>query len=90
LVKAIAKVRINDVEVGGVWTAPYKIDITAALKPGKNTIAIKVVNTWVNRLIHDSELPANKRITWTIHNPYNNKSGLQSSGLLGPVKLEIK
>jgi hypothetical protein len=90
MVQAIAKIRINDIEVGGVWTAPYRIDITAALKPGENTIAIKVVNTWVNRLIGDSELPPLKRSTWTIHNPYNNKSSLQSSGLLGPVKLEIK
>jgi hypothetical protein len=88
MINIIAKVKINGVELGGAWTAPYKIDVTSTLKKGKNVIEIKVVNTWVNRLIGDSGLPMAERKTWTIQNPYNRKSELKASGLLGPVSLE--
>jgi len=86
---AIAKVKINGMGIGGLWTAPYKIDITKALKTGKNELEIKVVNNWINRLIGDHQLPEHKRLTWTYYNWYNPDVRLQPSGLKGPVRLEI-
>ncbi|SEN76568.1 alpha-L-rhamnosidase [bacterium A37T11] len=85
---AVAKVTVNGTYVGGVWTPPYKLNISKAVKPGENTLDIQVVNTWINRLIGDQQLPEAERNTWTLVNPYKANSPLQSAGLLGPVKLE--
>ena len=49
-VKDIAHVWVNGKDCGIVWMAPYEVDITGALRKGKNTIEIEVVNTWNNAL----------------------------------------
>jgi beta-galactosidase/beta-glucuronidase len=85
-VQHTAEVAVNGKPLGILWHAPYRVDVTSALKSGTNQIAVKVTNTWVNRLIGDQQPNATK-ITFTTSNPYKAKSKLIPSGLLGPVKL---
>jgi len=80
--KAIAA--LNGKELGEPWHAPYRVEVTSALKPGANEITIKVVNAWVNRLIGD-EQPGATKITFADVKPYKAESPLLPSGLLGPV-----
>jgi beta-galactosidase/beta-glucuronidase len=83
-VKNLAVVSVNGKEVGETWHAPYRVDVTSALKRGANEITIKVVNAWVNRLIGD-EQPGAKKLTFADVKPYKADSPLVPSGLLGPV-----
>jgi len=87
-VHEIARVRLNGKDLGVVWCAPWRIDISTALKAGKNDLEIKVANLWPNRLIGDASKLQEKRVTRTTANPYNAGSALLPSGLLGPVTVQ--
>jgi hypothetical protein len=86
-VKNLAEVTVNGKSLGTVWHTPYRVDATAALKPGKNELSIQVTNAWVNRLIGDQQPDASRQYTFTTVKPYHADSPLLSSGLLGPVRL---
>ena len=83
-VMVVGKVKVNGQYAGGVWTAPYKLDITDFVKEGENTLEIDVTNNWINRLIGDYRLPESERGTWTYRNP-GKDAELQQSGIVGPV-----
>jgi hypothetical protein len=82
----LAEVTVNGKEVGEVWHAPYRVDVTQAVKPGANEVVVKVQNAWVNRLIGD-EQPGATRYTMADVKPYKATSPLLPSGLIGPVRL---
>lgn len=86
----LAAVYVNDKYCGVVWTAPYRVDITGALHPGKNQLRIEVTNTWANRLTGDASLPEKERITWTTATLSMKDKPLLKAGLLGPVTLNVQ
>ena len=86
-VKNLAEVSVNGKSLGIVWKTPYRVDITGALKAGKNTIEIKVTNAWVNRIIGDRQPNVAKTYTFTSPKFYKAESKLVASGLLGPVRV---
>jgi hypothetical protein len=87
----MARVILNGKDLGVVWCAPWQIEISEALKAGKNKLEIEVVNLWPNRLIGDAVLPHDKRLAWTIEDhPYKADSQLVPSGLMRPVTILIE
>ncbi|HTY61826.1 MAG TPA: glycosyl hydrolase [Acidobacteriota bacterium] len=86
-VKNLAEVMVNGKSLGIVWKAPFRIDVTDALKPGTNALEIRVTNLWVNRLIGDAQPHVAKKYTYTTQQFYRANSPLAPSGLLGPVRI---
>ena len=82
----VADVFINGARVGVAWKAPYRVDVTGLLRPGHNTVAIRVANVWANRLIGDAQ-PNGNKVAFVTGPTYAAGAQLRPSGLLGPVKL---
>ena len=87
-VRNLARVHLNGSDMGIVWTAPWRVDVTSAMRSERNVLEVDVVNLWVNRLIGDASLPREKRLTTTnAQGLFNSAMPLLPSGLLGPVRL---
>jgi len=86
-VRQIAEVRLSGTNLGTLWKKPFALDITPAVKPGKNRLEIRVTNLWSNRLIGDQQLPPEKRLTRTNIRKFTKDSPLMPSGLPGPVEI---
>ena len=92
----IAEVKINGKDKGVLWTKPFRVEISNALQKGNNKLEIKVVNSWFNRVAGDEMFPNKKKYTNTNAVLINDFRGrprkeipLESSGLLGPVIIEL-
>lgn len=85
----VAEVRVNGQLVGTLWKAPYTLDISAAAKPGKNMVEVKIANLWVNRMIGDKQ-PGATPITYYTGPGYTKNAPLRPAGLIGPVTLSVQ
>jgi hypothetical protein len=87
-VRDLADVTVNGKALGTVWKAPWRVDVTDALRPGANRLEIAVTNEWTNRLIGARALPAERRVlggTAPAPGGFGAQPSLPESGLLGPV-----
>ena len=87
VVRELAEVKVNGHSCGIIWTPPFRVDITSAVKEGENSLEIEVVNFWPNRIIGDQFLPPEQRMTRTNIRALKKTTPLMESGLLGPVRL---
>jgi len=79
---------VNGKNAGTIWAMPYRLDITASLSAGRNTLELDVTNLWPNRIIGDAQPSATRTYTKTNIRKYTASSPLLPSGLIGPVTLE--
>jgi len=87
VVKQLAEVRLNGRHLGVLWAAPFRVNVSEAIRPAGNALEIEVVNFWPNRVIGDQSLPEDKRLTRTNVRKLTKDTPLVESGLLGPVQI---
>lgn len=90
-VKNVAEVRLNGKNLGILWCAPWRVEITNSVKPTGNSLEIDIINLWANRVVGDLNLPKDKRYTKT-HDAFRfemlkSDTPLLESGLLGPARI---
>ncbi|MFA6174838.1 MAG: glycosyl hydrolase, partial [Kiritimatiellales bacterium] len=56
-VKNVASVRLNGKQLGTVWSAPWRVEVTGALQATNNQLEIEITNLLPNRMIGDEQLP---------------------------------
>ncbi len=61
-VKNIAEVWLNGQSIGTLWKPPFRVNVQGVLKPGANTLKVRVTNLWPNRLIGDEQYP--QEVDW--------------------------
>ena len=91
----IAEIKINGIDKGILWTKPFRVEISDALKKGKNNLEITVINSWYNRVAGDEISDNSKKFTKTniiLKHDFRGRPieeiPLEPSGLLGPVTIE--
>jgi hypothetical protein len=83
--REVAGVTLNGRNLGILWKEPFQVDITDALRTGRNTLEVKVTNLWNNRLMGDLLEPGQKPFART--NMVLKVRDLIPAGLFGPVTI---
>ena len=99
----VAEVYLNGKKSATLWSYPFVCDVSKFLKDGENSLEIKVVNTWQNRLIGDCKVPEEQRIARSnvrtrptergrssIYSGFAKDDKLPHSGLIGKVVLRCE
>lgn len=91
----VAAITVNEVECGLLWAPPYRLDVSAAVRPGPNEIEITVFNTGANALAGDEDI---RRLAAQSEQQYGRRFRLQDldramatvrSGLFRPPSIGI-
>lgn len=102
----MARVKLNGKDLGVVWCAPWRVDITDVVKATGNVLEIEVANRWPNRILGDQEAPDKdvRTVKWesgflagkefkTGRYTFTTAGGggkLLPSGLIGPVRILVE
>ncbi len=99
----MARVIVNDRDMGLLWAPPFITDVTDALMSGENRLRIEVTNTWNNRIVFDMSLPKEERVSYFPHYDQFPGAGdqngflirsvdynLRETGLIGPCRIDVK
>ncbi|MEO1235665.1 MAG: glycosyl hydrolase [Planctomycetota bacterium] len=105
IVHDIARVTLNGEDLGVVWCAPWRVDVTGRLREGANTLEVRVANRWPNRMLGDDQEPedAGRTLRWPsgllggeayragrhTFATWAHPEQLLPSGWLGPVTLAV-
>jgi hypothetical protein len=85
-VREIARVRLNGVDCGVAWTEPFRVDVTVAVRTGRNALEIDVATPWRNRLIAEAASPSGE-IPAPMTAVFEPTADPLPAGLAGPVAL---
>ena len=77
-VKNLASIMVNGKSFPILWKAPFLLDVTSAIRKGKNAISIDVTNLWPNRMIGDEQEPDD--IEWSEPLTYTFAPGSPTAG----------
>ncbi len=94
----VAEILINGKTAGVLWTKPYQLNIQDLVQEGENKLEVNITNLWINRLTGDINLPEGEKFCKTNRPPYTEPDTrnedktyhIQTSGLLGPVNIEMQ
>jgi hypothetical protein len=89
-ISSLANIYVNGKYVQTLWCSPWQTDITDQIKDGVNTIRLDVVNSLTNRMILDSSLPQEQRVTFAYPEIVKAHDPLIPSGIEGKIGIVME
>jgi hypothetical protein len=91
-IRDAATIVVNGNAAGSLWCPPWRVDVTPHVRPGKNSLTVRVGNTQMNHMA-GRPLPDYRLLILRYGDRFQPQTMDQvrvlPSGLLGPVRLEI-